>query len=64
MWPNPQFSAGGSWFYSRMGDPGLIQDLIFLFLILINQTKEQDMFKIFLCGRRYGMILLRSNASC
>ena len=36
----------GSWLYSRMGDVGLLQNFIFLFLMLINKTKEQDGFKI------------------
>ena len=35
-----------------------------LFLMLINKTKEQDVFKIFLNGHRDGNILLRSDASC
>ena len=32
--------------------------------MLINKTKEQDVFKIFLRGRRNWNILLRSGASC
>ena len=51
-------------FYSRVGDAGLVQDFTFLFLMLIIETKEQDVLQIFLCGRRDGKILLRSNASC
>ena len=54
----------GSWFYSREGDIGWVQDFVFLFLILINETKDQGVFKIFLRGRGNGKILLRSNASC
>ena len=38
---------GGSWFYSSEADAGCVQDFIFLFLILINETREQDVFKIF-----------------
>ena len=33
-----------------------------LFLMLINETKEQGVFKIFLRGRWDGKILLGSNA--
>ena len=54
---------------ARWEVPGFIQmwgrqGFIFLFLMLINETKEQDMFKIFLCGCRDGKTLLRSNVSC
>ena len=38
----------GCWLYSRVGDEGWLQDFIFLFLMLINGTKEQDIFKIIL----------------
>ena len=34
------------------------------FLMLINETKEQDVFKIYLRRRRNGKIPFRSNASC
>ena len=34
------------------------------FLMLINEMKEQHVFKIFLRGCRDRKILLRSNASC
>ena len=46
------------------GDAGCVQDFIFLFLMLINEMKEQGVFKIFLRGRRDGKTLLRSMASC
>ena len=49
---------------ARWGDVGWVQDFIFLFLFLINETKEQSVFKIFLRGRMDGKILLISNASC
>ena len=52
---------GSSWFYSRVGDVGRVQDFIVLFLMLINEMKEQDLF---LRGHRDGKILLRSNESC
>ena len=55
--------VGGSWFYSRVGDAGWVQDFIFLFLMLINRRKGQDEFWIFLRGRRVGKTLLKSNAS-
>ena len=54
----------GSWLYSRIGDAGWLQDFIFLFLMLINGTKEQDGFKIILRGQRDEKTLLRSYASC
>ena len=54
----------GSWLYSRVGDVGWLQDFVFLFLMLINGTKEQDRLKIILRGRRDGKTLLRSYASC
>ena len=34
------------------------------FLMLINEMKEQDRFKIFLRGCRDGKTVLRFNASC
>ena len=46
------------------GDAGWVPDFIFLFLMLINKTKEQDVFKIFLHGCRDGKTLLRSYGSC
>ena len=55
---------GGAWFCSRVLDVGWVQDFIFLFLMLINETKEQDMFKIFLHSRRDGKTLLRSYTNC
>ena len=54
----------GSWFYSSVVDAGWVAGFIFLFLALINETREQDVFKIFLCGRRDGKTLLRSCGSC
>ena len=42
---------------------GWVRDFIFLFLMLINETKEEDVFKIFLRGRRNGKTLLRSYGS-
>ena len=64
---------GGSWFYARVENAGLVQDLILLFLMLIkgtkgrsdvNQGNEGDGLKIFLRARRDGKTLLRSSASC
>ena len=34
--------VGVSWFYSRLGDAEWLQDIIFLFLVLIKGTKRQD----------------------
>ena len=45
-------------------DEGWLQDFIFLFLMLINGTKEQDVFKIILRRRRDGKTLVRSYGSC
>ena len=50
--------------YSRMGDPALVQDLIFLFLMLIKEMRRRCEFKIFLRDLRDGKILFRSSASC
>ena len=56
---------GGRFLLSFKGEGCRVrQDFIFLFLMLINKTKEQDVFKIFLHGHRNGKILLRSNTSC
>ena len=55
--------VGGSWFYSRVGDAGWVQDFIFLFLMLINRRKGQDGFWFFLRGRRVGKTLLKFNAN-
>ena len=55
-WKVPGFIQGGR--------HKMIQDFIFLFLMLIKGTKGWDGFKIFLDGRRDGKTLLRSFASC
>ena len=47
-----------------MGDPALVQDLIFLFLMLIKEMRRRYEFKIFLRDLRDRKILLRSSASC
>ena len=54
----------GSWFYSRLEGAEWVQHFIFLFLILISEAKEQDLFQIFLRGCRYGKTLLRCYGSC
>ena len=48
----------------KVGDIGWVQKFIFLFLMLIEETKGWDRFKIFLCDCRDGKTLLRSSASC
>ena len=48
----------------KVEDAGWIEDFIFLFLVLMNYAKEQDVLKIFLRGRRDEKILLRSCRSC
>ena len=55
---------GGSCFYSSVGDAGRVEDFIFLFQMLIKETKEQDVFETLLRGLRDEKILLRSNTSC
>ena len=55
-WEVPGFLRG--WFQ------GSFQDFFFLFPMLINEMKEQGVFKIFLHDCRDRKILLRSNASC
>ena len=55
---------GGSWFHSSAADAGWIQDFIFLFLIFINETREQNVFKVFLCDHRDGKTLPRSYGTC
>ena len=50
--------------YSTMWDPVLVQDFIFLFLMLIKGMRRRCVFKIFLRDPRDGKILLRSSASC
>ena len=47
-----------------MGDPALVQDLIFLFLMLIKEMRRRYEFKIFLRDLRDRKILLRPSASC
>ena len=67
----------GSWevpgFIQGWGTQGKSKILSFCFLMLIkgtkgqsdvNQGKEGDGWKIFLCARRDGKTLLRSSASC
>ena len=58
---------GGSWFYSRVGNTGCVQDFVFLFLILIkgmkrqsdvNQGNEGEGLKIFLRACKDGKTLL------
>ena len=53
-----------SWYYSRIGNAGWVQDFIFLCLMLIKGTRRQGKFKIFLWDPRDGNTLLRSSASC
>ena len=48
-----------SWFYSRTGEAGWVQDFIFLFLMLMKAMKRRGEFKIFLRDPRDGKILLR-----
>ena len=54
----------GSCVYSRGGYVKWLVGFIFLFLILISGTKEQDGFKIILRGWRDEKTLLRSYANC
>ena len=53
------FKDGGH----RVGDTGLVQDFIFLFL-LINGMSRRDEFKIPLRDPRDGRILFRSSTGC
>ena len=62
-WQGEEGRKVGSWFYSRMGNAGRAKDLIFLFLMLINEIKEQGKLKFFLRSHRDGKTLLRSYAS-
>ena len=45
-------------------DAGWVQDFMFLFLMLIKGTKEQDGLKIYLCGRRDGKNRLKPSTNC
>ena len=53
-----------SWFDSRMGDPVLVQDFIFLFLMIIKGMRRRWEFKIFLRDPRNKKSFLRSSTSC
>ena len=55
--------VGGSWFIQGRGMQGESKTL-FLFMMLIKGTKEQDGLKIYLCGRRDGKTLLKPSTSC
>ena len=50
-------------FIQRWGTQGWDQYFIFLFLMLINEMKKQELFKKVLRELRNGKILLRSNGS-
>ena len=52
-----------SWFNSRMGDTKSVQNIIFMFLMLIKGMRRVE-FKIFLRDPRDGKIFFRSSASC
>ena len=55
---------GGFLVLFKGGGTEWVQVFIFLFLMLINETKELDRFKIFCRGRRDGRTVRRSYASC
>ena len=48
-WESIGGKVGDSLFYSRVGDAGWDQDFIFLFLMLINEMKEHNVYKRHFC---------------
>ena len=52
-----------SWFYSRIGSAGCVQDFIF-YSDFIKRMRRQGGFKIFLHDPRNEKILLRSSMTC